>query len=163
MQKDHGLPMATDDGVKWLQQAFFEGASQLSLMPGCAELVHAVQDTGGIKLAVASSSPMPLIQRVLTPTGLIKRFDLLCSGTNVPHPKPAPDVFLHTASQLEVAPERCVVLEDSVAGAEAGARAGMTVFAVAALPPADFAPWASEVFTDLHGVATKLGFRTQSQ
>lgn len=40
-------------------------------------------------------------------------------------PKPAPDTFLHCAELMQVAPERCVVFEDSVLGLEAAERAGM--------------------------------------
>ena len=46
----------------------------------------------------------------------------------VKHPKPAPDLFLFAALQMGVSPERCVVIEDSVAGVRAGVAAGMTTF-----------------------------------
>ena len=42
--------------------------------------------------------------------------------------KPAPDLFLFAASEMEVPPERCVVIEDSVAGIAGARAAGMTVF-----------------------------------
>jgi len=48
-----------------------------------------------------------------------------------PNPKPAPDVYLAAARRLRVAPERCIVVEDSVTGASAAVAAGMTVLGFA--------------------------------
>ena len=53
------------------------------------------------------------------------------SGTTSPTRKPAPDLFLHAAASMGVAPSGCAVVEDSVAGVAAGIAAGMTVFAYA--------------------------------
>jgi beta-phosphoglucomutase-like phosphatase (HAD superfamily) len=79
---------------------------------------------------VASSSPLRLIQAVLRRFELTPRFRAVVSGESVPHPKPAPDVFLRAAAELGVAPARCAVFEDSLAGATAGRAAGMFVIAV---------------------------------
>jgi len=50
------------------------------------------------------------------------------SGMEMPHPKPAPDVYLAAANAFNVSPERCVVIEDSIPGVTAGIRAGMKVY-----------------------------------
>jgi beta-phosphoglucomutase-like phosphatase (HAD superfamily) len=50
----------------------------------------------------------------------------------MPHPKPAPDVFLAAAEAFKAAPDRCIVIEDSVLGVTAAIRAGMRVYGHAA-------------------------------
>ena len=47
------------------------------------------------------------------------------SARDLAHPKPAPDVYLHAAEQLRVAPQDCIVVEDSPSGARAARAAGM--------------------------------------
>ena len=51
-------------------------------------------------------------------------FDALCSGKDVAHGKPAPDIYLHGAETLGLKPEECLALEDSPAGIESAFRAG---------------------------------------
>ena len=58
--------------------------------------------------------------------------DAIFSATEVPHPKPAPDVYLAAAKALNVSPDRCVVIEDSIPGVTAAIRAGMQVYGHAA-------------------------------
>jgi phosphoglycolate phosphatase len=70
-------------------------------------------------------------------TELLEDFEpYLFSASEVARPKPAPDLFLHAAQSMSVAPERCVIIEDSVTGVHAGVEAGMTVFGLARLTPA---------------------------
>lgn len=77
--------------------------------------------------AVASSSPFERIHASLEITGLIGFFSQrLFSASRVLKGKPAPDLFLHVASRLEVDPAECIVVEDSAAGVKAAAAAGMT-------------------------------------
>ena len=76
-------------------------------------------------MAVASSGRLPRIRFSLAETGLDGYFDTVCSATEVERGKPAPDLFLLAARRLGVPPCRCIVIEDSVPGLEAAARAGM--------------------------------------
>ena len=77
---------------------------------------------------VASSSDRERIGLTLRLTGLDAFFgDHIFSGTEVARGKPAPDLFLHAARAMGVAPARCVVVEDAVAGVRAGVAAGMPV------------------------------------
>jgi HAD superfamily hydrolase (TIGR01509 family) len=80
-------------------------------------------------VCVASGSDVPYIRRALALTGLAGLFrdDRLFSASMVKRGKPAPDVFLHAADRLGVAPAACVVIEDSVAGVQGAVAAGMTV------------------------------------
>jgi HAD superfamily hydrolase (TIGR01509 family) len=79
---------------------------------------------------VASSSSHDGLIFKLQLTDLYDRFvGNIFSAEDVAHGKPAPDVFLLAAEHMDVQPRRCVVIEDSVSGVEAGLAAGMTVFA----------------------------------
>lgn len=79
---------------------------------------------------VASSSQPERIRLSLSLTGLLDRLEPnIYSATMVTRGKPEPDLFLHAASQMGVAPADCIVIEDSPAGIEAARRAGMSVFA----------------------------------
>ncbi|MGV8938182.1 MAG: HAD family hydrolase [Allorhizobium sp.] len=86
--------------------------------------------TAGFSWCVASSSQMERIKLSLTVTGLIGRFapDIF-SASMVEKGKPAPDLFLYAAEQMQTKPQDCIVIEDSPAGVEAAKAAGMTVFA----------------------------------
>ncbi len=80
-------------------------------------------------MCVASNGSREEIVFRLKVAGLIERFgDAIFSGTEVPHPKPAPDVYLAAAQAFQTPPARCVVIEDSILGVTAGVRAGMTVY-----------------------------------
>ncbi len=96
----------------------------LQPVAGIGEVLSALE----VPCCVASSSAPDRIAHSLTITGLIDAFDgHLFSATMVEHGKPAPDLFLHAAGALDVAPERCVVVEDSPHGVVAGRAAGMSV------------------------------------
>ncbi|MDF2506004.1 HAD family hydrolase [Clostridium sp.] len=79
----------------------------------------------GFKLAVASSSPINVIETVVESIGLEKCFDVLISGDYVERSKPNPDVFLYAAEKLRINPKNCLVVEDSHNGSIAAKRAGM--------------------------------------
>jgi HAD superfamily hydrolase (TIGR01509 family) len=89
-----------------------------------------VEFVTGIKTpkAVASGSTPERLEYTLKLTHLWELFDPhVYSTTLVPKSKPAPDIFLYTANQLGVKPEKCLVIEDSLLGVRAGVAAGMTV------------------------------------
>jgi HAD superfamily hydrolase (TIGR01509 family) len=86
-------------------------------------------DALDIPFCVASSSQPERIRLSLGLTGLLDRFEPdIFSATMVAKGKPAPDLFLHAAHALGVAPEYCVVIEDSPAGIAAAQAAEMTAF-----------------------------------
>jgi len=93
--------------------------------PGIVELLDWLQGQG-IPCAVATSTKRPLALRKLRAAGLLHRFDVVCTSSDVAHPKPAPDICLLAASTLGVAPALCLVLEDSPTGVRAALAAGMT-------------------------------------
>ncbi len=80
-------------------------------------------------VAVASSSSGPILRKKLEITGLHARFDPhIYSGDDVAQGKPAPDLFLLSASRLKVDPSQCLAIEDSVNGVRSAAAAGMDVW-----------------------------------
>ncbi|EIM26049.1 HAD family hydrolase [Microvirga lotononidis] len=76
---------------------------------------------------VASSSVPERIALSLRVTGLADLFDNIFSSTQVARGKPAPDLFLHAAKQMNARPDDCLVVEDSIAGVQAAVAAGMRV------------------------------------
>ena len=92
--------------------------------PGCDEILRFFRDRG-IRMAVASSSREELIMSNMKLSGLEPYFDAFVSGMNLEHGKPAPDIFLLAAKEIDVPPEECFVFEDSISGIRAGHAAGM--------------------------------------
>jgi FGGY-family pentulose kinase/HAD superfamily hydrolase (TIGR01509 family) len=83
-----------------------------------------------VPFCVASSSQPERIRLSLELTGLLPKFEgHIYSATMVQNGKPAPDLFLYAAREMGVAPENCLVVEDSAAGIMAARAAGMAVFA----------------------------------
>ena len=83
----------------------------------------------GVRLALASSSPMGNILEVLDACGLSGSFELVTSGEQFKQSKPDPEIYLHTLESLGLPASSCCCVEDSVPGITAGKAAGLTVFA----------------------------------
>ena len=105
-----------------LMEAFVD-AHGVELKPGIRELLDYL-DAAGIPAAITSSSPIPRIRKYLGQHGLDIRFTALCSGRDVPHGKPAPDIYLSGAAALGLDPAECLALEDAPAGILSAYRAG---------------------------------------
>jgi beta-phosphoglucomutase len=80
-----------------------------------------------IAVALASSSRISNILEVLESCNIKSYFSQIVSGEQFKFSKPDPEIFLHTAQVLGIAPNRCVVIEDSFNGVTAAKRAGMKV------------------------------------
>jgi len=83
------------------------------------------QYRGKLPIAVATGAIRPMLDAILEQIGLAGWFDALVSSEEVAHHKPAPDIFLEAARRLGIAPNGCLVYEDSDPGIEAARRAGM--------------------------------------
>ncbi|HOJ77348.1 MAG TPA: HAD-IA family hydrolase [Bacillota bacterium] len=79
-----------------------------------------------IKIGLASSSPLHLIETVLEKCNIRNYFDVIVSSEQVANGKPAPDIYLLAAKQLAVNPGRCWAIEDSTNGVKAAKAAGMS-------------------------------------
>lgn len=100
-------------------------ASGLPLKPGILNLLEWLSALG-IPKAVATSTRRDRAALKLQQSGLIKHFSVVVTGSDIEHPKPAPDIYLLAAKQLGVDPCDCLVLEDSEPGVRAALAAGMT-------------------------------------
>jgi HAD superfamily hydrolase (TIGR01509 family) len=103
--------------------------ADLELMPGARELIRELR-ARGIPLAITSSAVGASIERILVRLGVRDAFTLIVDGSEVARGKPDPKAYLLTARKLGVAPEECVVFEDSCVGVLAAKRAGMFCIAV---------------------------------
>lgn len=101
----------------------------VELLPGAADLLAAFAARGWPQ-AVGSSAPRENLDLLLRATGTAGYFAAVVCGEDVRVGKPDPEVFLIAAARLGVAPERCVVFEDAVAGVEAAKAGGMGCVAV---------------------------------
>ena len=107
---------------------------ELRPVPG----IESVLATIDLPYCVASSGPPEKIHLTLGITGLLPRFaGRIFSAVEVERGKPHPDLFLHAAYEMGVAPTACVVVEDSIRGVQAAVAAGMRVFGYADLTDAD--------------------------
>ncbi len=125
-------------------------------MPGLLELLDEI-DRRALRKAVASSGMRRYVEAVLRIIGLLERFNVIITGDQVAHGKPAPDIFLAAARALDVEPRHCLVLEDAPAGVQAAKAAGMLCIAVPdhSVAQLDLSQ-ADRVVASLHDVRTLL-------
>ena len=116
------------------------------LLPGARELLEEIR-AAGLKSAVGSASKnaADVIERL----GIENLFDVIADGHSVTLQKPAPDLFLYAAGQLELNPTQCVVVEDAAAGIEAARSGG---FLSIGLGPRERVARADLVLPGLDGV-----------
>lgn len=156
IEANTGVPL-TDD---WLQQFFARRNerldAQITAIEGIHDAVAHLHDHCDGRIAVASGADRFKVEMMLRKVDLHRFFEgRIFSGHEMPRSKPHPDVYLAAAAHLQVAPERCLVVEDTTVGITAGVAAGATVWAYAP-PPAAHAPLlqagAQQVFTGMHAL-----------
>lgn len=126
--------------------------------PGAQALVEYVA-ANKIPCAIASSSPMSIIDGVIKTCGWGDIFTVKCSADDDAQGKPAPDVYLRTAHVLKADPARCLALEDSPNGARAAVAASMTCYAVPDLSHTKVSAFdgiTPYIYDSLHTVLTTL-------
>lgn len=121
----HGIPLPYDFREKLIEHQRVRFENELQAIGGIDAMLTQLR---GVTQAVASSSPIHSLIRKLDMTGLKHHFgEHIYSASHVKYGKPEPDLFLHAAEKLAVAPKDCLVIEDSENGVLAGLAAGMTV------------------------------------
>jgi len=103
--------------------------ASVAALPGLGALLELLR-ARGVPLAVASSSPMVLIDAALDGLQLREYFAHVVSAQGLAHGKPHPEVYLNAAAALGVAPTACLALEDSLNGALAAKAARMACIVV---------------------------------
>jgi len=98
-------------------------------MPGLLDTIRLFQRRH-LRLALASSSAESLIDTVVDRLQIRASFEAICSAENETRGKPYPDVYLTAATKLDLAPEYCLAVEDSIAGVTSAKTAGMKCIAV---------------------------------
>jgi len=129
MSEELGVPMTPEQisaaVAGRLERLYRE---HLPLLPGARRAVTSLAPRW--PLAVASSANRPVLELVLELAGLGDCFAATVSSEEVPHGKPAPDVYLEAARRLSREPAGCAAVEDSASGLRSAAAAGMSVIAI---------------------------------
>jgi beta-phosphoglucomutase-like phosphatase (HAD superfamily) len=128
-------PKEVEEGVIANMVKLYRGT--VPFLPGATQVVSLAADTEHLRSGLASGSPWRLIETVTENPYLQGKFEVILSGDQFDRGKPAPDIYLAAANQLEIAPENCLCFEDSGNGILAGKAAGMKV---AAIPDERFSP-----------------------
>jgi HAD superfamily hydrolase (TIGR01509 family) len=124
VEAELGRRLPDDFSSQTYAEIFRLFATSLEATPHIAEALEEI----ALPVCVASSGPPEKISASLNRVGLYDRFaPHIFSAVQVRHGKPAPDLFLFAAEQMQTAPARCLVIEDSIAGIEGAIAAGMPV------------------------------------
>jgi beta-phosphoglucomutase family hydrolase len=124
-----GLNMPVDSLAARKESYYHEQLHELQGIPEVIEHIEAQH--GRIPFAVVSGSRRDSVVGSLTALNLLDKFDILVCAEDYAHGKPAPDGFLLAATKLGVAPENCLVFEDTELGIQAATAAGMASVLVA--------------------------------
>ena len=149
-------PLAPDWSAQY--SPWYDEAFQRDLRP-VAGIEKAI-DALNIPSCVASNSSHKRVRSSLSLTGLLDRFEgRIFSAQDVEHAKPAPDIYLAAAQRMDVAPDRCVVVEDSKFGVQAARAAGMSVLGYAGgLTPASWLEGErTTIFTSMDDLVELIG------
>ncbi|MGW2074481.1 HAD family hydrolase [Streptomyces sp. NPDC001953] len=150
------LPSDFDDVFHARVFAAFE--RELKPVPGVVDVLEKLS-ADGVPYCVASSGSHERIRVGHRTTGLDRWFvdGWIFSSQDVGRGKPAPDLFLHAAERMGVAPGDCLVVEDSPLGVRAAVAAGMDVYGFTAMTPADRLVGAAQLFSTMGELADLLG------
>ncbi|WP_097223128.1 MULTISPECIES: HAD family hydrolase [unclassified Streptomyces] len=142
------LPQDFDDVFHTRVFRAFE--QELVAVTGASEVLEKLA-ADGVPYCVASSGSHERIRVGHRTTGLDRWFDeeRIFSSQDVGRGKPAPDLFLYAAERMGVAPQRCVVVEDSPLGVQAAVAVGMDVYGFTAMTPAEKLTGATRLFSDM--------------
>jgi HAD superfamily hydrolase (TIGR01509 family) len=123
LNRRHGLSMPVEEVARRKESLYYEQLPKLTAVPEVLEQIEAAHRR--IPFAVVSGSTRESVTKSLEILGLFDRFDVLVCAGDYAKAKPEPEPFLLAARKLKVAPELCLVFEDTEMGIEAATRAGM--------------------------------------
>ena len=123
LNKLHGLEMPVEQVERRKEGLYVEILPHLKAVPEVLEHVHLKH--GHIPFAVVSGSRRESVVASLEALGILERFDTLVCAGDYTRSKPDPEPFLMAAERLGVAPENCLVFEDTDMGIQAATAAGM--------------------------------------
>ncbi|MBO6116425.1 MAG: HAD family phosphatase [Ruminococcus sp.] len=122
----------------------------IDLKKGLFELLNWLKDHG-VKLAVATATPRERATLYLRKINALDLFDTVVCGDMIANGKPAPDIYLTAARELDLPPEQCAAFEDSPNGIKAAHAAGCHAIMIPDMTPPDdeITPLLSAVYPDL--------------
>ncbi len=119
IQKYYHVEDGTSIRDRVRQGVFDDEAKHIDMKEGLLDILEMFQKHG-VKMAVASSSQKEMIVRNLRKANVEDYFEVVVSGQEVEHGKPAPDIFLLAAERLGLDAKECYVFEDAYNGVQAG-------------------------------------------
>ena len=123
LNTSHGLHMPVETVGTRKEGLYYDLLPQLKAIPEVLEHIEA--QYGRIPFAVVSGGRSSSVVRSLTTVNLLDKFETIVGAEDYANSKPAPDAFLVGAQRLGVAPEHCLVFEDTDLGIQAATAAGM--------------------------------------
>ncbi|EOZ99573.1 Beta-phosphoglucomutase [Indibacter alkaliphilus LW1] len=96
---------------------------------GFLEFFESLKENG-LLTGVATSAPRANLELIIGQLGIVEKMESIMASEDVTKHKPDPEVYIQSAKNLGVAPEHCVVFEDSFSGVTAAKNAGMKVVGV---------------------------------
>ena len=129
LNQQRGLQMPADKVSMRKEQLYYENLPQLKAVPEVLDHIEASH--GKIRFAVVSGSTRDSVMASLEALQILDKFDTLVCAGDYQKGKPDPEPFLIAAERLGVAPEYCLVFEDSDMGIQAATIAGMKSVKVA--------------------------------
>jgi HAD superfamily hydrolase (TIGR01509 family) len=158
VEEQIGRPVPADWPARSQRNLLAALEAELRPIPGVEHAIRRLQ-AAGATLAVGSQGSHDKMQLTLGVTGLLPHFQgRIFSASDVKHPKPAPDLFLHAAESLGFSPNETVVVEDSTRGVKAALAAGMRILGyTASVGRAAIEAAGAEPVDDLADVPALLG------
>lgn len=126
---------------------------QMVLTDGLKEFLNDLH-ANNVPVAIATSSRRPYTDLILDGLNIRKYFSFVITAEEVIEGKPNPEIYTKTAEAMKVAPEDCVVFEDSISGIKSGKSAGMKVIALASTHGAGELSLADKVINTFRGLKT---------
>jgi beta-phosphoglucomutase family hydrolase len=123
LNKRHGLNMPVEDVCRSKEKFYMDLLPQLKAVPEVLEQIETHH--GRIPFAVVSGSTRESVTASLATLNLLDKFDTMVCAGDYKKAKPDPEAFLLAANKLNVAPEACLVFEDTEMGIQAATAAGM--------------------------------------
>lgn len=128
LNSEYGLKLDPSDVALAKREAFLGKLGKVEFIEEVADFARSLRGT--MPLAVASGGSRYVVEKTLRLLDCSDWFDEVVTADDVKNGKPSPDIFLHAAKLLGVAPEKCLVIEDAPPGVLAAQAAGMQVVTI---------------------------------
>jgi 16S rRNA pseudouridine516 synthase len=123
------LPDTVEDIISEWNSMVFDFYSTLDLIDGAEQLLLKLKRMGLI-LGIGTSNSEVLTETVLKYNKIRDNFKSVVTGCKIKRGKPFPDIYLNVSREINILPENCLVIEDTIQGVKAAKNAGMKVIAI---------------------------------